>query len=109
MSGRKPNKPLATSKLRSLYEVIESFTYEERIKILGLNPDRADVIIPASKILLSVLKNAEIEKIPYCLVVGEREAKVNAVAVRKKGEGNIGTFNIDEFIGTIKEEAQEGA
>ena len=63
MTGRKLTKPLPTSKLKGLYEILESYTYEERIKILGLNPDRADVIIPASKILLSVLKNAEIEKI----------------------------------------------
>jgi exopolyphosphatase/guanosine-5'-triphosphate,3'-diphosphate pyrophosphatase len=63
MSGRKLNKPFPTTKLKNLYEVLESYTYEERITVLGLNPDRADVIIPASKILLSVLKNAEIEKI----------------------------------------------
>ncbi len=63
MLGKKANKPFATSKLKSLYELLESYTYEERIKIVGLNPDRADVIIPASKILLSVLKNAGIEKI----------------------------------------------
>lgn len=63
MTGRKPNKPLAVPKLRSLCELIESYSYEERIQVLGLNPDRADVIIPASKILLSVLKKAEIEKI----------------------------------------------
>lgn len=63
MSGRKHNKPIPTSKLKDLYELIDSYTYEERIRVLGLNPDRADVIIPASKILLSVLKNAEIEKV----------------------------------------------
>jgi exopolyphosphatase/guanosine-5'-triphosphate,3'-diphosphate pyrophosphatase len=63
MSGRKNNKPIPTSKLKDLYELIDSYTYEERIRVLGLNPDRADVIIPASKILLSVLKNAEIEKL----------------------------------------------
>lgn len=63
MSGRKPNKPLPTSKLKGMYEVLESYTYEERIKVLGLNPDRADVIIPASKILLTVLKKADIEKL----------------------------------------------
>ncbi|MES2593317.1 MAG: exopolyphosphatase [Bacteroidota bacterium] len=62
MAGRKPNKPLPTSKIKDLYEMLESYTYEERMRILGLNPDRADVIIPASKILLAVLKNAEIEK-----------------------------------------------
>ena len=63
MSGRKPNKPLPTSKLKGMYEVLESYTYEERIRVLGLNPDRADVIIPASKILLTVLKKADIEKL----------------------------------------------
>ena len=63
MSGRKLNKPLPTSKLKNLYELLESYTYDERVKILGLNPDRADVIITASKIVLTVLKKAEIEKI----------------------------------------------
>jgi len=63
MSGRKLNKALPTSKLKNLYELLESYTYEERVKILGLNPDRADVIITASKIVLTVLKKADIEKI----------------------------------------------
>jgi exopolyphosphatase/guanosine-5'-triphosphate,3'-diphosphate pyrophosphatase len=62
MSGRKPNKALPTAKLKTLYELIDSYTYDERIEVLGLNPDRADVIIPASKILLTVLKKADIEK-----------------------------------------------
>jgi len=63
ISGRKPNKLLPTYKLKGIYEVLDSYTYEERVKVLGLNPDRADVIIPASKILLTVLKKAEIEKL----------------------------------------------
>jgi exopolyphosphatase/guanosine-5'-triphosphate,3'-diphosphate pyrophosphatase len=63
MIGRKPNKPIATLKIKNLYDVLESYTFEERMQVFGLNPDRADVIIPASKILLSVLKKAEIEKV----------------------------------------------
>jgi exopolyphosphatase/guanosine-5'-triphosphate,3'-diphosphate pyrophosphatase len=63
MTRKKTGKPLAVAKLKSLCELIESYSYEERIQVLGLNPDRADVIIPASKILLTVLKKAEIEKI----------------------------------------------
>lgn len=63
MIGRKPNKAISTLKIKNLYEVLESYTYEERMQVFGLNPDRADVIIPASKILLSVLKKAEIEKV----------------------------------------------
>lgn len=63
MTRKKTGKPLAVAKLKSLCELIESYSYEERIQVLGMNPDRADVIIPASKILLTVLKKAEIEKI----------------------------------------------
>lgn len=61
MTGKKQNKPLSTTKLKSLCELIESYTYEERIQLLGMNTDRADVIIPASRILQTVLKKAEID------------------------------------------------
>lgn len=63
MLRKKENKPVTIGKLRSMFELMESYTYEERIKILGLNPDRADVIMPATRIFLSVMKNAGIEKI----------------------------------------------
>lgn len=61
MSGRKPNKAISTEKLKSLYNLLESYTYEERVNILDLNTDRADVIIPASKILLTILKKSGIK------------------------------------------------
>jgi exopolyphosphatase/guanosine-5'-triphosphate,3'-diphosphate pyrophosphatase len=63
MLRRKENKPLPVNKLRSVYELLTSYTYEERIKILGLNPDRADVIVPATRIFLSVMKNSGADKI----------------------------------------------
>ncbi len=63
MTRKKENKPLAVSRLKSMCEVIESYSYEDRIKILGLNPDRADVIVPACKILMSVLKHSQADKI----------------------------------------------
>lgn len=52
------------------------------------------------------IRNAEINKVPYCLVVGEREEKSGSVAVRKKGKGNLGTMSLDEFIKKTKEEAE---
>lgn len=62
MTRRKQNKPVSADQLKEIYEMLDSYTYEERIKELGLNPDRADVIIPASKILLSALKHAGINE-----------------------------------------------
>jgi len=50
------------------------------------------------------IRNAELNKIPYCLVVGEREAKQESVSVRKRIEGDKGSKKIEEFIREIKEE-----
>ena len=63
MSDRKENKPLTIEKIRELYEFLKLHSLEERVMQLGLNPDRADVIIPATKIFLSTMKAAEIDKI----------------------------------------------
>lgn len=63
MSRKKQNRPLSYSKLKAIYDMLDAFTLDERIKILGLNPDRADVIIPASRIFLTVMKTAETDKL----------------------------------------------
>lgn len=63
MGGKKETKHLSYDKLKSMHDMLSSYSYEERITVLGLKPDRADVIIPASKIFLSAMKHAEIEKI----------------------------------------------
>ena len=63
MSGKKETKHLSYDKLKGLYDMLASYTYQERIERLDLKPDRADVILPAAKIFLSVMKNAEIEKV----------------------------------------------
>ena len=62
MSDKKNNKPVLYKKLKLLSEKIESYSYDERIKILGLKMDRADVIVPASKIVLAVMKTAAINE-----------------------------------------------
>ncbi len=55
-SGKSVGKPLSYLYLSSYYQLLNSFTYEERITELNLNSDRADVIIPATKIYLSAMK-----------------------------------------------------
>ncbi|MDP2941657.1 MAG: threonine--tRNA ligase, partial [Candidatus Omnitrophota bacterium] len=52
------------------------------------------------------IRNAEVNKIPYCLVVGGREAKAGTVAVRRKGKGDLGAMALGEFIKKSKEEAE---
>ena len=56
ISRKDPKKPLSFDYLNSYYKILKSYTYEERIIELDLNPDRADVIIPAMKIFTSIMK-----------------------------------------------------
>jgi len=52
------------------------------------------------------IRQAEVEKIPYCLVVGGREAKQGVVAVRKKGLGDMGTMSVADFVQRLTQELQ---
>nr|WP_299345092.1 exopolyphosphatase [Allomuricauda sp.] len=63
MSGRKVNQPLSFIWLNAQYHFLNSMRYEDRISELGLNQDRADVIIPAAKIFLSAAKWSGAKKI----------------------------------------------
>ncbi len=52
------------------------------------------------------IRDAEMKKIPYMLIVGEKEEKENTVSVRKHKEGNMGTFNIETFAKHIENEIE---
>ncbi|QHS57185.1 exopolyphosphatase [Mucilaginibacter sp. 14171R-50] len=69
LSQEKDNVPMSYVKLRALYNYLNSFSLKDRINVLGLNQDRADVIIPACEIYLTVLKCANIKSI-YVPTVG---------------------------------------
>lgn len=63
MSGRKMGQPLSYIWLNAQYHFLNSMEYDDRISELGLNQDRADVIIPAAKIFLSAAKWSGAKKI----------------------------------------------
>jgi exopolyphosphatase/guanosine-5'-triphosphate,3'-diphosphate pyrophosphatase len=56
MSGKVQEKPLSYIYMNAQYAYLNSLTYEQRISQLGLNPDRADVIVPATRIYLNAMK-----------------------------------------------------
>lgn len=69
LSEEKNKVPLTFGKLKSLYNYLNSFSLKDRINVLGLNQDRADVIIPACEIYITVMKCANIKNI-YVPTVG---------------------------------------
>ena len=50
------------------------------------------------------IREAQMDKVPYMLVVGEKEATDNLVAVRRRDKGDTGAVPVDEFVKTIVKE-----
>jgi len=63
MSGKQQDKPLSYMYVTKRYNFLNSMTYEQRVSELGLNPDRADVIVLATKIYLNAMKWSGAKKI----------------------------------------------
>ncbi|MBS9765925.1 MAG: threonine--tRNA ligase [Flavobacteriaceae bacterium] len=53
------------------------------------------------------IRDAEMKKIPFMVIVGEQEEKDGTVSVRKHGEGDLGVFKIEEFISLINKEISD--
>ena len=80
--------------------------YAEEVKMQLKKADiRAEVDDRNEKIGKKI-REAEMNKIPYMLVVGEKEMNEKQVAVRKQSKGDIGTKSIEEIINFLKEEVE---
>ncbi|WP_299708534.1 threonine--tRNA ligase [uncultured Pontibacter sp.] len=53
------------------------------------------------------IRDAEVSKVPYMLIVGEKEQENGAVSVRKHGEGDLGTMTVEEFISSFQSKIAE--
>jgi exopolyphosphatase / guanosine-5'-triphosphate,3'-diphosphate pyrophosphatase len=63
LSKAKNSKPISLKKIKQIREYIGIHTFEERINLLQLNPDRADVIMPASDIYIKVMQWSGIDEL----------------------------------------------
>lgn len=53
------------------------------------------------------IRDAELERIPYMLIIGEKEQAENTVSLRKQSEGDKGAMTVDDFAGFIQKEINE--
>ncbi|NLB69966.1 MAG: threonine--tRNA ligase, partial [Lentisphaerae bacterium] len=67
---------------------------------------RADIDSHADK-LGAKIRRAQFEKVPYMLVLGKREAESGMVAVRKRGEGDMGTMEFGNFMKMFEESLKD--
>ncbi len=74
----------------------------EKLKAEGIRAE----INKNNETLGKKIREAELQKIPYLLVAGEKEVEAKSVAVRKRGKGDIGQVKLDDFIEKISEEVK---
>ncbi len=80
--------------------------YAKQVKsILMENDIRVELDDRQEKIGYKI-REAQVEKIPYMLIVGDKEIEASAVGVRNRKEGDIGQMPITEFVKLIKEEIE---
>lgn len=82
MSGRTEGKPISYIYLNAQYQFLKKMSYQDRISELSLNPDRADVIIPATKIYLSAMKWSGARKI-YVPKIGLSDGIIKSLFYNK--------------------------
>ena len=55
------------------------------------------------------IREAQLQKVPYMLVIGDKEVENNSVGVRSRKDGDIGQMSVDEFVAKIQEEIETKA
>lgn len=78
--------------------------YAEKVSKFLENHDIRGLIDQRNEKTGKKIRDAEVKKIPYMLIVGENEAQNGTVSVRKHGEGDLGTMTIEEFKDLIVKE-----
>lgn len=84
-SGKKLGKPISYFYLSSYYKKLKSLSFEERITELDMNPDRADVVVPATRIYLSAMKWSKAKHI-YVPKIGLSDGIVRSLYNEKLAE-----------------------
>ncbi|MDR0767427.1 MAG: exopolyphosphatase [Methanosarcinales archaeon] len=83
LAGKVNKEPLKLSELCDVCEKLQEYSVEERVSKLGLKLDRADVIVPACKVYLHVLKVCGIQKI-YAPIIGLSDGMVHELYTKHK-------------------------
>ena len=81
--------------------------YAQKVSYLLKNYDLRTLIDERAEKTGRKIRDAEVSKIPYMLIVGEKEAESNTVSVRKHGEGDIGTMSIEAFADLVNQEISD--
>ena len=81
--------------------------YAESVSKVLENHDIRALVDDRSEKVGKKIRDAELEKVPYMIILGENEAKDGTVSVRKQGEGDVGGMSVEAFAELIQSEIAE--
>ena len=100
---------LAPLQVKILPITDKSLEYAQNLSVLLKNADIRVEVDDRSEKIGKKIRDTELARVPYMLVIGEKEMNDNKVAVRRQGKGDLGVKGIEEFIAEIKKEIIERA
>ena len=77
--------------------------YALELKALLMENDIRGILDDRDEKIGRKIRDAEVKKVPYMLIVGEKEATERMVSVRKHGEGDLGSMSVENFITHFEE------
>lgn len=80
--------------------------YAEKVSQFLKNSDIRALIDERNEKTGKKIRDAELKKIPYMLIVGEREEEEGTVSVRKRGQGDLGAFSLEQLAKAIHDEEE---
>jgi threonyl-tRNA synthetase len=81
--------------------------YAEKVLNFLNNCDIRTLIDTRNEKIGKKIRESELKRIPYLLIVGEKEATDGTIAVRKQGEGDKGAMKLEEFADFVKSEVEK--
>lgn len=89
----------------AILPIIDQFSeYAEKVKIELKNNDIRCKLDNRNEKIGRKIRDAEVGKIPYMLIIGEKEIENNTLSIRKHGEGDIGELTLNQFIDKVIKE-----
>ena len=81
--------------------------YAEKLNEMLKRNEIRNLIDMRSEKIGRKIRDAEMKKVPYMLIVGEKEMNETSVSVRKHGQGDLGSMSVEEFIAMIENQVNE--
>lgn len=81
--------------------------YGKKVLDLLNNSDIRTVLDDRNEKIGRKIRDNELKRTPFLLIVGEKELETDTISIRKQGEGDIGTMSINDFISFIQEEVNK--